>query len=128
MALVVVSGFERGGASVRLVQNFGRLEDAGRGAVAGEPRATGAARCRGAGAAQAPARPSPREPEGDGVRRTGAARGGSPRRNDRKRLPATELRRLEQQAEPERANRQEPFTRRRYCRALVPRQASDTVI
>jgi hypothetical protein len=36
-ALVMVSGFARGDASVRLVQDFGRPEDGGRGVAAGEP-------------------------------------------------------------------------------------------
>jgi hypothetical protein len=37
LALMMVSGFERGGASVRLVQDLGRPEDGGSGAVAAEP-------------------------------------------------------------------------------------------
>ena len=82
VALVLVSGFERGGASVRLVKDLGRPE--------------------------------------------GRRRRGDPRRNDGKRLPAAELRRLERRAEQS-ANREESFTRRRYCRALAPRQVSDTV-
>jgi hypothetical protein len=60
--------------------------------------------------------------------RLGPGRHGSaaPRRNDRKRLPVAELRRLERRAEAERANRQNR-SRGVVIKALVPRQASDTV-
>jgi hypothetical protein len=112
--LVMVSGLERGDASVQLVQDCGRPEDAGRGPVAGEPGATPQPV---AGMAEAPKR-GRCPPPGAGRRRreAGTGRHGAavPRRNDRKGLPVAELRRLERRAEPEHTNRQEPFTPRRY--------------
>jgi hypothetical protein len=81
----------------------------------------GAAGSRGTGAACAAV-----PPEAGRQRRetgSGAARGGGPAPQSRKRLPVAELRCLERQAEPERANRQEAFTgvvtAGRCCRGKV---------